>query len=205
MIQENVTKVGRIAQVLVCLFCAFATFNGGRSVLAQGSVSGVSVTTSVSSVSVPITTAASYGASVTDGTPQPDQEWQVIGSATYLWSASLGTPNPNNTSETTVTTPSLQYQSGVYTSTVTCTVSYQVQKSDAGQPDDGQIATISGHDTKSVAITAVGISKLQYLDTLNGWTDVSDTIRSYAVASSVMFGCLRYSRMASRMRPALAA
>ncbi len=30
-------------------------------------------------------------------------------------------------------------------------------------------------------------------------------LRGYAVASSVMVGCLRYRRMASRMRPALAA
>ncbi len=67
---------------------------GARTAQAQGSVSGVTVTTSVTSLTVPVNTAGSYTASVTTGTPQPDKEWQVIGSASYSWSATLGTPNP---------------------------------------------------------------------------------------------------------------
>ena len=161
-----------IVWVLLPVLSAF----GARVAHAQGSVSGVIVTTDVSSVTIPVGSTASYKASVTTGSPQPDKEWQVIGSATYLWSASLGTPSPTDTSETTVTTSPLLLNSNNYTSTVSCTVSYQVQKSDPGQADDGQVATIAGTDSKPVVINVVAIGSLQYNDPINGWTNVPETL-----------------------------
>lgn len=75
---------------------------------AQGSVVDVTVTTSVSSMTVPVFTKANYKAAVTTGTPKPGNEWKVIGPATYSWSTLPDdTVNPSDTSETTLTTHSL--------------------------------------------------------------------------------------------------
>ena len=177
--------------VVLTLLSLLSVF-GARIVYAQGSVSGVTVTTGVPSVSILVGSTASYGASATTGTPNPDKEWAVIGSASYSWSASLGTPSPNNASETTVTTGALN-QAQAYTSKVTCTVSYQIQKSDPGQPDDGETSTISGSGSASVAITAlqVSLSSLMspsYVHLKGNYTDAFSTLNCQAQITPAMPG-----------------
>ena len=109
-----------------------------------------------SNVSVPLGSPASYSATVDTGNPQPNAEWQVVGSPTYAWSATVGTPDPTTGGSTTVTaTASTLSKSQVYSSVVTCTVTYQVQKVDPGQSDNGQMSYISGSGSATVQIYVI--------------------------------------------------
>ncbi len=145
----SVTRQRINAVALVLLACTLGIFVGAKSVHAQGSVSGVTVTVTPASATVAINTAATFTATVTAGTPQPDAEWSVVGDATYAWTAdSPATVTPANAAETSV---SATYSSaGTYPIKVSCTVSYAVKK------DDGTTGTISGNDSKTVTIYVIG-------------------------------------------------
>ncbi len=150
------SEISTLSKSAVILFgiSLILLVSGVGKVYAQGYVSDVVVTTSTASIRIPVGSSTSYGAAVTTGTPQPDKEWQVVpGTLKYAWSVSLGTPTPYNTPETTINTIKFNTAQD-FSSTAECVVSYQVVKNDPGQTDDGDVATISGHDPnpKSVII-----------------------------------------------------
>jgi len=142
---------------LLWLFGTLWVFLGSHKVLAQGSV-GVTVTISGTSTAAtaPIGGTATFSASAS-AIPTPDTEWSVNGDPTYSWSAtpaaSSGPSASFDPSDKAETTGSATYSSaGTYSIAVTCTVTYPVVKSDPGQADDGDTATISG--TNKPAATA---------------------------------------------------
>ena len=137
--------VARRLRPLVAVFSAAAIGLSCHAALAQGSVTGVTVTASPSTESILLGSSASFGASVTTGSPQPTTEWNVTGGPTYAWSASNGSCNPTNAAETSVT--SIVFPtSGDKSVGISATVSYTVRK------DDGTLATITGSNSKSVLV-----------------------------------------------------
>ena len=124
---------------------------GGGRAQAQGTVIGVSVTASPTPIQAYTEQPASFGAAATTGTPKPGSEWKVVDGPHYHWSVSPDAgsdlaDSPEITAMVSYATP------GSYQATASCTVSYTVQQSDPGQPDDGTLATISGTGTGSVTV-----------------------------------------------------
>ena len=107
------------ALVLLCLvFCAFTGITPARS---QGTVTGATITTSVPSVTVPVGTPATFTATVSGATPNPDQYWTVTAGPIYSWWG-YGANDP------ATTTLSYTFSTaGTYTASPLCNVSYMVQ------------------------------------------------------------------------------
>lgn len=105
---------------------------------AQGTVTGVTVTTSVSTKTVPVNTPATFTATATAGTANPDQYWKVISGPTYMWQGyEVETPY-----DAATTTFSKTYSTlGTITMRMACQVSYVVQYVRGGTAGISQIAS----------------------------------------------------------------
>jgi len=88
---------------------------------AQGTVTGATITTSVSTVTVPVNTPATFTATVSGEKANPDQYWTVTAGPTYSWGG-YGAHDP------ATTTLSYTFSTaGTYTVSPLCNVSYKVQ------------------------------------------------------------------------------
>jgi hypothetical protein len=111
----------RSYSAFVLFACALATLMAAKPARAQGTVTGVNVTTSVSTITVPVNTPATFTATSTAGTPNPDQYWTVIAGPNYSWGG-YGAHDP------ATTTLSYTFSTaGTYTVSPSCLVSYTVQ------------------------------------------------------------------------------
>jgi len=128
----------------ILLSCALGMLTTAKPAHAQGSVTGVTVTTSVSTVTVPVNTPATFTVTATPGTPNPDLYWHVISGPYYQW-ADYYDITPHDAASATF---SKTYSSpGTYTVHVVCQVSYQVQYIRGGT------ASIVGTGTASPDVT----------------------------------------------------
>lgn len=140
---ESTVKAHRLSQttLLVLLCCVLCASTGITPAHAQGTVTGATITTSVSTVTVPVGTPATFTATVSGATPNPDQYWTVISGPTYSWWG-YGAHDPSTT------TLSYTFSSaGTNTSNPSCVVSYVVQYARGGT------ATISMTATAPTAVT----------------------------------------------------
>jgi len=136
----------RSHSAFILLSCALAMLIAANPAHAQGTVTGATITTSVSTVTVPVNTPATFTATVTGATPNPDQYWTVIAGPTYSWGG-YGTHDP-----ATTTISQKSSQAGTYTVSPLCNVSYTVQYA------RGATATIS-MDAKLPQDTSVNPAK----------------------------------------------
>jgi len=134
------------AVTIILLSCALVMLLGAKSTHAQGTVTGAIITTSVPSVTVAVNTPATFTATVTGATPNPDQYWTVIAGPTYSWWG-YGANDPSTT------TLSYTFSSaGTYTVTPSCVISYIVQYARGGTATISETASTA----KPVTIYVIG-------------------------------------------------
>ena len=134
------------AVAIFLLSCALSMLLGTGPAHAQGPVTGATVSTSVPTVTVPVNTPATFTATVTGATPNPDQYWTVISGPTYSWWG-YGAYDPSTT------TLSYTFSSaGTNTSTPSCVVSYVVQYARGGTATISETASAA----KPVTIYVIG-------------------------------------------------
>jgi len=135
--------------IFLLLSCALSMLLGAGPAYAQGTVTGVNVTTSVSTVTVPVNTPATFTVTSTAGTPNPDTYWSVISGPSYKWTDYYDITPLSAASATFSKTYSVP---GTYTVPVSCDVFYTVQYARGGT------AIIKGTGTapKPVTIYVIG-------------------------------------------------
>jgi len=165
---------------------------GAKSTHAQGTVTGAIITTSVPSVTVAVNTPATFTATVTGATPNPDQYWTVIAGPTYSWWG-YGANDPSTT------TLSYTFSSaGTYTVTPTCVVSYIVQYARGGTATISETASaakpvtiyviggpITGENDKSYFCSSNDTSGFGHLSAASG--QPAGTTYSWSISGSAIF------------------